>query len=106
MTWTPAFADFEYSTTPRCGLPEKVLCLVAKVGGVEHRYWLEDNTPRECPFNFDAPGVVMVAWHGWAEASCFERLKWKLPDRMIDLAGEWRLAVNDGHKRKLEIRNA
>jgi DNA polymerase I-like protein with 3'-5' exonuclease and polymerase domains len=77
---------------------------VVKVGGVEYRYWLDGDTPRECPFDFDAPGVVMVAWHLWAEASCFDLLGWKLPARMIDLAAEYRLAINDGHKRRMRFR--
>jgi DNA polymerase I-like protein with 3'-5' exonuclease and polymerase domains len=103
VTWIPAFADFEYATSPRCGLPTKALCLVVKVGGVEYRYWLDGNAPEQCPFDFDAPGLVMVAWHLWAEASVFELHGWTLPKRMIDLAAEWRLAVNNGHKTRIRF---
>ena len=84
--------DFEFIAPP--GEQPTPVCMVAHELASNRllRLWADELGP-EPPFRTDAD-VLFVAFFASAEWSCFLRLGWPLPARIIDLFAEFRVETN------------
>ena len=86
--------DFEFGSKE--GNPPAPACMVAKEwrSGRLIRMWQDElyRAPRP-PFGV-GPSTLFVAFHAFAECSCFLSLGWPLPERIYDTAVEWKAQTN------------
>ena len=99
------FCDTEYAVTPLGGVPKYMHCLAVVEGTSERAHWVGGGYLGACPEDFS--GAIMVAWAAWAEVGSFLIAGFELPDRIIDVAGEFRIAINDDRvPKKLGLNDA
>lgn len=84
--------DFEFEIEPGQPLPKRVVCMVGRELYSGQMLKLQGSSLNSCPPEFKH--ALMVAHYAIAEALCFLRLEWPLPDRWLDTwAEEKRLTV-------------
>lgn len=85
--------DFEFACRPG-GRPEPI-CIVAYelVSNRLVRVWLVGQVQPKMPFDL-YPNDLYVAFFASAEIGCHLALGWPLPERIIDLYAEYRVATN------------
>jgi hypothetical protein len=86
--------DFEFRADP--GEHLWPVCMVAHElrSGRELRLWRSElQALRTAPFE-TGPDAVFVAYYASAELGCFLELGWPLPDNVLDLYAEHRVATN------------
>lgn len=87
------FVDFEFVARP--GERQQPLCLVARrLGGPTIRLWEDELRTRPAPPYPVDPGSLIVAYYASAEMGCHLALGWPLPERVLDLYAEFRVATN------------
>jgi DNA polymerase I len=86
-------ADFEFRIEPG-GLPHIVCAVFRELrSGRELRFWRDELlTMRQPPLDLEHD--VLVAFYASAEITCFMQLGWALPQHVIDLYVEHRVATN------------
>jgi DNA polymerase I len=86
-------ADFEFRIEPG-GLPHIVCAVFRELrSGRELRFWRDELLAMRQP-PLDLEHDVLVAFYASAEITCFMQLGWALPQHVIDLYVEHRVATN------------
>jgi hypothetical protein len=87
-------ADFEFEVP--LGERPRPVCLVARelVSGRVHRLWRDELQARAAAPYPTGRGALFVAYFASAELGCHLALGWPLPDAVLDLFVEYRVATN------------
>lgn len=86
--------DFEFQN--KNGDRPWPVCMVVReaLTGITHRYWRDELLEmRQPPFEIGS-NALMVAYAAQAELGCFLACGWKLPENVLDLHPEHRIATN------------
>ena len=88
----PVVIDFEFATGLDGHPVVRCMAYHDLATGEQAALWINGSNVK--PSCFDDPETVLVAFAARAELSCFIKLGWKLPDRIIDLFFLHKLSIN------------